>query len=203
MSRKIIIILITVFLIACNKEDQNKPADEAGNMENGSIQMTNKNVTKPSANVLKGFVKPEDIAQVLPESFNSFEKFPPATGASYEDNESWTTASADYRYTRRSQVSIAIFDYKVKNNIPNLEYFEKPPKEEGLQTIAFDFPNGKGYSVWNDKIRTGSLKAIVNNRFVIEISANTLPAKIENIRYIFDKIDLTKLTELENIVKNQ
>jgi hypothetical protein len=202
MKRIIALLLFTVLIFACNKEEQSKPADEAGDGSNGSISMTDKNITKPSG-LLKGFVKPEDLAQILPESFDSFEKFPPATGASYEDKESWTTASTDYRYTRRSQVNIAIFDYKVKNNIPNPEYFEKPPKEEGLTTIVYELPNGKAYSVWSEKLRTGSLKAIINNRFVVDISAKTLPAKIKNIKYIFDKIDLMKLTELENKAKNQ
>jgi hypothetical protein len=203
MNRLIALIFITVLLLSCNKEEQGKPADEAGNGDNGSIHMTDKDIKKPSTGVLKGFVKPEDLAQVLPESFNNFEKYPPSTGASYEEKESWTTASADYLYTRRSQINIAIFDYRVMDNIPNKELFDKPPKEEGTETLVYDLPNGKAYSIWNGKLRTGSLKAKINNRFVVEISAKTLPANTGNIKNLFDKIDLMKLTELENKAKNQ
>lgn len=187
---------IVVLIIACNEKkiEVAKQQISINNFQDSVTQnATNeKNISKPKV------IPPEKLTTVLPQSVPGTEKTPNKTGIVDDDTRIMTVASSEYVFQNHGFLKFNITDYGAKENIPDYEIrlFANPPIESGKKTEEFVLAQGKGYVLWDDEIKEGSLFALVNDRFILRIDGTRLPKKAMKLQ---DYIKFFQIKELNNL----
>lgn len=192
----ILISLLVLLLTTCNEKKIVVKKNDT--LINNNLNMviindtTEKNITQPKANV------PDILTKVLPKSIPGTEKTPYKTGTIDDDNKVITVASSEYIFSNHGFLRFSITDYGNKKFIPDYEIrlFANPPIESGKQTEEFVINQGKGYVLWDDAVKEGSLYALINERFLLRIDGTRLPKKALKLQ---DYLKYFQINELNNL----
>jgi hypothetical protein len=193
-------ILLSFFVVAlmtsCN-EKKIEVAKQHINIENFQDSVIQNDTTKKLVSKPK-VISPENLTAVLPKSIPGTEKTPNKTGTVDDDTRIMTVASSEYVFPNNGFLKLSITDYGAKEFIPDYEIrlFANPPIESGKKTEEFVIAQGKGYVLWDDDIKEGSLFALVNDRFILRIDGTRLPKKAMKLH---DYLKFFQLKELNNL----
>jgi hypothetical protein len=141
-------------------------------------------------------LKPDKLSKYLPNYIKGFEKYPWSGGKSSDGIHSWTTASSEYVNPKKGFISVSIYDYGKGGYIPDKKYFENIPSEEGKISQKVKIEEGKAYLLWNEQQHSGTLYALIDNRFIIKIESNNLPKETGSMQDLLNYIDYYSLMQL-------
>lgn len=206
MLKKITIIFFTslafILLQACNcnreKEIVQTPAKDTV-VTSSTFQA---DTTTPSGKFeqeqlkrdIGDVITPEELSKFLPAKITGAEKYAPSIGKYYEHDRVWTTASSEYVFNRKGFVSVAVFDYGPKGEIPEKKYYDELPSEPGMIAEKFVSGNARGYTLWNAEARKGKLNVLLKERYVIQVTADRIPDNGMTLADIYNMINVNKLT---------
>jgi len=202
----VIILLISGCSKCCNDVDKLKKVAKKTNSEVGVDTIAKEeNITQQIPNTDKKTsttvvnINPKDLEKFLPKKIPGFEMYPPSSGKSYDEQQSWTTASADYSNNKRSNINIAIFDYGLNGYISDKQYFDEiPPDDEEMKSERVILPQGKGYQLWNERERKGLIYVLISERYTIKIEVQNLPIYLNTLRDLLNFINIDNLIEYGN-----
>ncbi len=193
ISKLLISIILLIGLVHCNgKNELPNQKDNETNIEQDDT--TNANNQSIETEKIEQLIKPEIIGNYLPESLPGFNKLPPSFGAVYEEEYSFTSASSDYVHTNKfSGFTIYIEDYGNEKSIISKEDIDNPQLEPGFTVKKISGANYRGYISMNQTTKSGSLFALLANRFIIRISAEKLTKESPELEDLLHTIKLNDL----------
>ncbi len=139
---------------------------------------------------------PKDMEPFLPNKITDFRKLPGDYGWAVNNEASFSSVTCQYLGNKGGSFSMALFDYGSNANIIDEKYFHDLPEETGYVTSRISVKGGLAYKLWDSKKRSGKLRALLNNRFIITIDANMLPANSFGLEFLYGMIKTDELLRL-------
>ena len=117
----------------------------------------------------------DELEKILPKSIKGTEKLPSNKGYKNIGGLVLTSASSEYIF-KGGGMYIRINDYSNYENIPDIDkaFFKEFPSEDGKSTEKISTKYGNGFLLWDETFKTGFLKILINNRFILEINATKI-----------------------------
>lgn len=202
-------IFIVLALISCQKEEEIKQETkfDVKQSENVEFNLSDSQLAaqEPAQPVkFKKLVSPEELATTLPKQIIGFETYPASFGASYDEDNSWTTASVDYYDKKnKSSYNISIFDYGSRSSINDLNIIEKPLPEPGISLIKITGKDYHGYLFWNESTKSGNVYVLAYERFVLKMNIIKLHPNAVKAQDLVTSYDFGKLKEIYNKNSNE
>lgn len=134
------------------------------------------------------------LPKFLPE-INNFEKFVASVGQSVDITD-FTTVSTTYK-NKNVSYQVMIYDYGYNNDFLGKQYFTKLPTDDAYEIKEVKVKDGKAYSMMNKLKKSGTLYALVYDRFYVTLEGLNIN-EINPLIDVLKKIDFVSMKKLTN-----
>ncbi len=195
-----IFIILLFILAACGEKEseQIKPISGREPASEPAVTSAKFNDTAAIAQTegrptIAGMLDPKYLESLLPDDVENFRKLPSDYGWSSTKSAGFSSATCEYLGLKGGNFSITLYDFGRDANIPDDKYFVELPEEVGYETIRVPVKDGVAYQLWDNKKRSGKLRALIKNRFMIKIDVNMMPAHSYGVKSLYDMIKVDEL----------
>ncbi len=199
---KILLILLSVSLIwSCGKiREAANVVETVTNLEKTTQQSSDK-MKERQAKGDTVAIPYKDLQAYLPSSVSNFEKDGEPSGESV-NAMGMSYSVANQRFSKGdSKLNVSLMDYNAAFGVLSMATtmlssgYSVDNDTEHIGSVKFDQEGMKGWEDFKKKEKRGTLTAVINDRFLINIEASNIEST-ESLQEIVKSMDLKKLLEM-------